>query len=62
MHRPPVLLVLLSAGLSGQEFAARSNFGARLEPQSVLMHGAGQSSDAFAAYWAGMPAARRPVV
>lgn len=26
------------------------------------MHGAGQSSDAFAAYWVKMPATRRPVV
>jgi len=52
----------MQAGVWGQNFIARSNFGARLEPRSVLMHGAGQGSGAFADYWAKMPATRRPMV
>jgi uncharacterized protein (TIGR03437 family) len=49
-------------GLFAQDYTPRLDFGARLEPQGALMHGAGQSSDAFLAYWNTMPAARRPLV
>ena len=47
---------------NAEEYAPRTDFGARLEPRAVLMHGAGQSTDAFAAYNRIMPEDRRPGV
>jgi uncharacterized protein (TIGR03437 family) len=58
-----VLCLLAGAcALRAQNYTPRTNFGARLEPQGVLMHGAGQSPDAFAAYTGVMPAGRHPMV
>ncbi|MGA3024933.1 MAG: carbohydrate binding domain-containing protein [Bryobacteraceae bacterium] len=51
-----------ACALQAQSYTSRVNFGARLEPQGALMHGAGQSPDAFAAYWGVMPAGNQPVV
>ena len=48
--------------LQAQSYTARANFGARLEPQGALMHGAGQDPAAFANYWGIMPAGRQPTV
>jgi uncharacterized protein (TIGR03437 family) len=54
--------LIAGTALNAQTYAARSNFGARLEPQAGLMHGAGQDPAAFAAYWGLMPAGRQPTV
>lgn len=51
-----------AGGLQAQSYTPRSNFGARLEPQGALMHGAGQSAAAFAAYSGMFPAGRQPMV
>jgi hypothetical protein len=51
-----------ACALHGQSYAPRANFGARLEPQGALMHGAGQSPAAFAAYSGLFPAGRQPMV
>jgi beta-mannanase len=49
-------------GVFAQDYTPRLDLGARLEPRGGLMHGAGQSTDAFAAYWNTLPAGRRPMV
>jgi hypothetical protein len=54
--------LVAACAMQAQTYAARSNFGARLEPQAGLMHGAGQDPTAFAAYWGVMPASRQPAV
>jgi uncharacterized protein (TIGR03437 family) len=55
-------LLIAAAACGAQTYQPRVNFGARLEPQGVLMHGAGQSTDAFAAYTGIFPAGRQPMV
>jgi hypothetical protein len=45
-----------------QDYIPRLDFGARLEPAGGLMHGAGQSPDAFVAYRDAMPPDGRPMV
>ena len=55
-------LMGMAGALQAQSYTARANFGARLEPQGALMHGAGQDPMAFAAYSGVMPAGRRPMV
>src|SRR5579884_3040229 len=55
-----VLAAAVSGAASAQTWAPRANFGARLEPQGVLIHGAGQDPAAFAAYWGAMPIGRQP--
>lgn len=57
-----IVLFTLSWGLFAQDYTPRLDLGARLEPRGGLMHGAGQSTDAFSAYWKTMPAGRRPLV
>ncbi len=57
-----MVLFTITWGLFAQDYTPRLDFGARLEPRAGLMHGAGQSTDAFLAYWKVMPAARRPLV
>ena len=54
--------LMLACALDGQTYQPRLNFGARLEPQGALIHGAGQSPDTFAGYWGVMPAGRQPMV
>jgi uncharacterized protein (TIGR03437 family) len=54
--------VIAAGALPAQSYMARANFGARLEPQGALMHGAGQDPTAFAAYWRIMPAGRQPTL
>ncbi len=46
----------------GQTVVPRHNYGALLEPDDVLMHGAGQSVEDFNDYWNAMPADQKPVV
>jgi chitodextrinase len=53
---------IAACGLQAQSYAPRVNFGAKLEPQGALMHGAGQDPTAFAAYTGVMPAGRQPMV
>ena len=55
-------LLMAAALCNAQTYQTRVNFGARLEPEGVVMHGAGQSADAFAAYWNAMPASGKPAV
>ena len=64
MNRSCGLIVFftMNCGLFAQDYTPRLDFGARLEPRGGLMHGAGQSTDAFSAYWNTMPAGRRPLV
>ncbi len=64
MNRSCGLVVFLTihCGLVAQDYAPRLDFGARLEPRGGLVHGAGESTEAFAAYWNTMPAGRRPLV
>ena len=58
-----VLSFLIAASaLQAQSYTPRVNFGARLEPQGALMHGAGQDPAAFANYWGIMFAGRQPTV
>jgi uncharacterized protein (TIGR03437 family) len=54
--------LIVAGTLQAQSYLVRANFGARLEPRGGLMHGAGQSSDAFAAYSGLFPAGRQPMV
>lgn len=61
MHRLWFAGLPLMAGLlHAQTYAPRVNFGARLEPHGVLMHGAGQDSVSYAGYWSVMPIGRQP--
>jgi hypothetical protein len=61
MHRPWLVVLLPIAGLlEAQTYAPRVNFGARLEPQGVLMHGAGQDSVSYGGYWSVMPIGSQP--
>jgi uncharacterized protein (TIGR03437 family) len=62
MKSPFLISGLLAAAAlcNGQTYQPRVNFGARLEPQGALVHGAGQSADAFTAYWNAMPASGKP--
>ncbi|MEM9996370.1 MAG: T9SS type A sorting domain-containing protein [Bacteroidota bacterium] len=48
--------------LPTEPFQERTHYGALLEPEGVVMHGAGQDPNGFAEYWAAMPAATQPVV
>ena len=59
-----VVLASLAAAtqLCAQTIEPRTDFGALLEPQGVIMHGAGQSPDDFNDYWQAMPDGRKPVV
>jgi hypothetical protein len=61
-----VFFVTLSSvtppALEAQSYVPRVNYGARLEPRTGVIHGAGQSPDAYAAYWSVMPAGRQPLV
>ncbi|MGD0046071.1 MAG: family 16 glycosylhydrolase [Bryobacteraceae bacterium] len=54
--------LIAACALDGQTYQPRLNFGARLEPQGALIHGAGQSPETFAGYWGVMPAGRQPMV
>jgi uncharacterized protein (TIGR03437 family) len=54
--------LVAACAMQAQPYSARSNFGARLEPQGGLMHGAGQDANAFAQYWRIMAAGRQPTV
>ncbi len=60
MKSLPIAICLFA--LNAQSYTPRLNFGARLEPQGLLMHGAGQSRDAFSAYWNAMPVGGQPMV
>jgi hypothetical protein len=42
------------------DLGTRANFGARLEPEGVIMHGAGQDPVSYAGYWSAMPIGRQP--
>jgi uncharacterized protein (TIGR03437 family) len=48
--------------LCAQTWTPRVNFGARLEPRGVVVHGAGQDAADFAAYWNILPIGRQPQV
>jgi len=62
MRAASAIGLLLAANLlHAQTYAPRSNFGAKLEPQGGIVHGAGQSTAANAAYWALMPVGRQPL-
>jgi uncharacterized protein (TIGR03437 family) len=62
MRHLPLFGVLTAAVLHGQNYAPRANFGARLEPQGVLMHGAGQDSVSYSGYWSVMPVGSQPTI
>lgn len=60
-----MLIALIGAAVGhvgAQTWAPRSNFGARLEPKGVIMHGAGQDTTDYAAYWSVMPVGRQPQI
>jgi uncharacterized protein (TIGR03437 family) len=46
--------------VNAQTWVPRANFGARLEPEGVIMHGAGQDPVSYAGYWSAMPIGRQP--
>lgn len=55
--------LLLAGFLHAQTgYAPRVNFGARLEPQGALVHGAGQDPADYANYWNAMPIGSQPQV
>ena len=58
----PIALLPICGLLQAQTWTPRVNFGARLEPKGVIVHGAGQDAVDFAAYWNTMPAGRQPQV
>jgi hypothetical protein len=60
--RGSLLLALLSVAgvLHAQTYAPPVKFGQRLEPQGVLVHGAGQDSTGFANHSSAMPMGRQP--
>jgi uncharacterized protein (TIGR03437 family) len=53
---------MMAGSLGAQTWAPRANLGARLEPQGVIMHGAGQDTTDYAAYWSVMPIGRQPQI
>ena len=53
-------LAAVTGLLQAQNWTARANFGQRLEPQDVLIHGAGQDPTGYGAYWNAMPVGRQP--
>jgi uncharacterized protein (TIGR03437 family) len=63
MRRLILIALLPICGLiQAQTWTPRVNFGARLEPKGVIVHGAGQEPPDFAAYWNTMPVGRQPQV
>jgi len=59
---PGLLPVSFAQDVEVPEFAPRVDYGARLEPRGVIMHGAGQDADAFDRYSGVMPDAGQPLV
>jgi uncharacterized protein (TIGR03437 family) len=60
LHRFVIGLLPIAGLLHAQTFMPRADSGARLEPKGVVMHGAGQDSASYAAYWAAMPIGSQP--
>ena len=55
-------LFLAASVLDAQTWTPRVNYGARLEPSDVIVHGAGQDTTDFNAYWNIMPIGLQPQV
>lgn len=57
-----IITFLLGATICQGQFIPRFNYGAFLEPQDAVLHGAGQSPDAFRNYWNVFPGQKKPMI
>lgn len=57
-----ILMSLVTLSAQAQTFAPRVNYGALLEQETGVVHGAGQSSGAFENYWDVMDEGEKPAV